>query len=296
MKLFSNILLCTSSILFIKRINALSTECAEEAAKYRDCLDILDYDSLELDTKQSVVDFCSLFDDEKCSAFVTDISKTTTTCYTEDATDMSDLSTGEPVIGMKIAYMLFCAKGESGNTCPASSFIQQSFADAENFNPYDIEDHLDPFTSDCNDEACKTRMVNLKDVTDLYDKILNTLYDEGENVSVLDEPILKLYNERFYSIYKNGQCNAIKGVTYEPPPQPLTTTTQPTSPTPSSSSSSSSSPSSPSSSISTTSSIADENKNTDKENENDKDSGALSVYKITYSFIAIIVLTAILLI
>jgi len=301
MKFLNNVLLCTSSILFIKGINTLSTECAEEAAKYRDCLDILDYDSLELDTKQSVVNFCSLFNDAKCNAFVSDINKTTTTCYADDTTDVSDLSTGEPVIRMKIAYMLFCAKGETGNTCPASTFIQEAFADAENFSLYTIEDHLEPFTGDCTDEACKTRMVNLKDVADLYDKILNSLYDEGDAVSVLDEPILKLYNEKFYSIYKNGQCDAIKNITYDPPPEPVKPTTvkptaTPTSSPPDSSTPDSSTPDS-SSSSSSSSSIADDNKNADKDKEDeDKDSGALSLYKITYSFIAIIVLTAMLLI
>jgi len=252
---FSNYILLFISSIFIKRINAISEECENETSEYMTCLDYLGYDSLELETKSSINDFCSIFDEKECTKFVNDISKSDTKCYSETEKRQSDLSTIESVLRMRIAYMIFCAKEKNGEYCPVSDHLKGVFEDIDDYTTELSDYELEILADDCKDENCKARMVNLKSVMETYDKIVNNLYDEGETTSILKEPILKLYNSKIYNIYKNGQCNSLTNI----------------------------------------SSIDDDNKNNDSKNSG-SNSGAANLQKITYSCIAVILLSAILLI
>jgi len=209
---FPNYILLFISSIFIKNINAISTECADETSEYRDCLDFLGYDSLELETKYSINDFCSVFEEKECAKFVNDISKSNTVCYSETEKRQSDLSTIEPIMRMRIAYMLFCAKGTNGDYCPFSDHVKGLYEDIDEYTTELSDYQLEILTDDCNDQNCNARMISLKSIIETYEKIINNLFDEGEETSILKEPILKLYNNKIFNIYKNGECNSISKV------------------------------------------------------------------------------------
>jgi len=232
-------------------------------------------DVFSMVSKKSIQSYCTIMESDDCKAFLADISKPDTACLNKDSNSLPDFISGFVINALKVPYLMYCTKGDNGDFCPVSKYLQDHASElkdiGENISDVSITpEQLQTIGKDCSDSKCNSRMMTIYNFFDsLVDSIPNENSEDSEDSINPITPISEIFDvNTLIDYYKDSnKCAAIAGNSNNSP-------------------SSGSDTQNPSSSESDSGSL---------NNQEDAEGAAFNLQKITYTFIAMVLLSSILL-
>jgi len=187
-----------------------SEKCLNEINKYNGCLESIDDTFMNsMETSETLKKFCSNFDNDKCTNFITDATKAESACLSKDNTNMVDQFSGLIYTTLKVTYSAYCAKGSDGKTCPFSEYLVENVATIDNTTDLDDAGRK-ALANDCRDSKCHDRLMSLKDISSLLDSIGDD--DTSTDTTTTTTSSSSIDNlEKYFENYSKNQCGAIDG-------------------------------------------------------------------------------------
>jgi len=177
-----------------------SEGCINELTKYQNCLaGILTLDNKKYTTKNDIEVFSKSFDTPDCKDFINDISLNTSACIPTDSESSSatiDYVNGKIILSARLFYNLFFGKDSNNQICPLGEYITNNIENVSTINsPESITDEMKKTIAyDCNDTKCNERMGIIANITDTVNKAAELMETE-ENIGNIASLAIARLNE-----------------------------------------------------------------------------------------------------
>jgi len=172
-----------------------SEECQAEYEKYSSCLMSGDSIMNMMGSKESIQQYCASKEAEECKAYREDILNTDLVCLSTG--NMSDGMNGFMLLASKFSYLTYCIKGEDGNYCPLSDYLQEN----TNSNSVGEDGQLSNeliqiIANDCKDSKCNARMAPIIEIADRFSMMMGGFGKRQFSYTTPAQPYAEYYKEK----------------------------------------------------------------------------------------------------
>jgi len=280
----------------------MTPECQAEMDKYNPCLLSGESAMSMMNSKESIQKYCASKEVDACKAYRDDILKTEMACTTSG--NLTDMMSAFMVLAARFTYLTYCTKGEDGNYCPLSNYLQENAGNMSTPQEGQLtSEQLQAISDDCKDSKCNARMMTILTIGEGFTSMMgNGGYSKRQfSFASPATPFIEFYKDKNCAAIVNSAPSSggtPNGSTSGGTPNGSTSGGAPSGSTSGGDSSSGAAPSgssAPADSASPSASSSSTPSATATEAPGSNDSAAFTLKKITYSFITMVLLSSALL-